>query len=59
LARDRWTCFEYPDRSHRCYAGKSPEQLDINFQAQICLSPAFGDCVRYRMTVKPATESTV
>ena len=49
LAGDRSTHFEFPVRTHRCWAAARPMEVEMSFQTVICIGPDFRDCVRHRI----------
>lgn len=59
LARDRWTRFQFPDATHRCWAKIPPLQIELRGQAALCLTSEYRDCLLYHQwnTARAETEA--
>jgi hypothetical protein len=52
LASDRLTRFQFPARGHRCWAMPRAVEVEVSFQAAICIGSDYHDCVRHRLWVQ-------
>jgi hypothetical protein len=59
LLDDRETHFAFPQPEHRCFAKRNPGTIELEFQAEYCLTAAYPTCPRYRSAHPTSTSMPV